>query len=248
MVCKAIEFMQNGQSLVSAWNDGKIRVFLPESGKLWYTINNAHNSGVTAIATTADSKRIISGGGEGQVRVWDLEFNPKRQYLRGAMKEHKSSIKCIKVRPMKNECVTASADGTCIIWDLDRFVRNQMVMSNTLFQCVCYHPKGIQVITSGTDRKVAYWESYDGSQIREVEGSKTGSINGMDISPDGRELITGGDDKIIKVWDYNDGVVTRVGEGHSGNINRVKMCPNLAYIVSVSEDGAILIWRYPHDN
>ncbi len=35
-----------------------------------------------------------------------------------------------------------------------RFVRNQMVLSNTLFSVVCYHPEEFQIITSGTDRKV----------------------------------------------------------------------------------------------
>jgi len=56
-----------------------------------------------------------------------------------------------------------------------------------------------QIITSGTDRKVVYWECYDGSQIREVDGSISGSLNGMDISPKGDKLVTGGDDKLIKV-------------------------------------------------
>lgn len=50
-----------------AWNDGKIRAFTPETGRLMYVINHAHSLGVTAIAATSDCKRIISGGGEGQV-------------------------------------------------------------------------------------------------------------------------------------------------------------------------------------
>lgn len=29
-----------------------------------------------------------------------------------------------------------------------------MILANTLFQCVCYHPDEFQIITSGTDRKV----------------------------------------------------------------------------------------------
>ena len=36
-----------------------------------YVINNAHRIGVTAIATTSDCKRVISGGGEGE--VWFLK-------------------------------------------------------------------------------------------------------------------------------------------------------------------------------
>ena len=60
-----------------------------------YVINNAHNQGVSAIACTSDCRRVISGGGEGQVRVWIIGDNTHT--LEGAMKEHKSSIACIKV-------------------------------------------------------------------------------------------------------------------------------------------------------
>lgn len=52
-----------------AWNDGKIRAFTPETGRLMYVIEHAHSMGVTAVASTSDCKRIISGGGEGQVTL-----------------------------------------------------------------------------------------------------------------------------------------------------------------------------------
>lgn len=52
-----------------AWNDGRIRGFTPETGQLKLTVDNAHRIGVTAIAVTKDSRRIVSGGGEGQVRL-----------------------------------------------------------------------------------------------------------------------------------------------------------------------------------
>lgn len=80
-----------------------------------------------------------------------------------------------------------------------RHVRNQVIFANTMFQAVCYLPDECQLITGGTDRKVGYWEVYDGSQIRELEGSKTGSINGIDISSCGRYFATGGDDRVVKV-------------------------------------------------
>ncbi|XP_072497161.1 cilia- and flagella-associated protein 52 isoform X1 [Notamacropus eugenii] len=243
MTCYAIDFMRDGKSIVSAWNDGKIRAFTPETGRLMYTINNAHSIGVTAIATTSDCKRIISGGGEGQVRVWQI--GPQTQKLEEALKEHKSSVSCIKVKKNNEECVTASTDGTCIIWDLVRLKRNQMILANTLFQCVCYHPEEFQIITSGTDRKIGYWEVFDGTVIRELEGSLSGAINGMDISSEGVHFVTGGNDHLVKVWSYSDGEVTHVGVGHSGNINRMKISPQNQHIVSVSADGAILRWKFP---
>ncbi|GFH24774.1 uncharacterized protein HaLaN_22628, partial [Haematococcus lacustris] len=63
--CNCIVFATDGKSIVSGWSDGKIRGFAPQSGKLLYTINDAHQKAVTAIACTSDSNKIISGGEEG---------------------------------------------------------------------------------------------------------------------------------------------------------------------------------------
>lgn len=72
---------------LAGWSDNKIRAYSPQTGKLLYTINDAHNKGVTAVATTSDGQRLISGGGEGQVRVWHV--TPHQQIMKEAMKEHK---------------------------------------------------------------------------------------------------------------------------------------------------------------
>lgn len=65
MECNAIAFAYDGKSIISGWSDGKIRSFLPQSGKLLFVINDAHHHGVTAIAGTSDCQKIVSGGSEG---------------------------------------------------------------------------------------------------------------------------------------------------------------------------------------
>ena len=52
--------------------------------------------GVTALACTSDSRRVVSGGGEGQVRIWDV--TPKGHVMKEALKEHKGAVTCIKIR------------------------------------------------------------------------------------------------------------------------------------------------------
>ncbi|TKS67973.1 Cilia- and flagella-associated protein 52 [Collichthys lucidus] len=151
MTCNSLEVMADGHSIISAWNDGNIRIFAPESGRLMLMIHDAHRMGVTAIAGTRSCKRIVSGGGEGQVRVWML--HSQGHQLLETMKEHKATVSCITIKSDDKECVTASSDGACIIWDIVRFVSLQMVIGNTMFRTVCYHPEDYHIITSGTDRK-----------------------------------------------------------------------------------------------
>lgn len=58
----------------------------------------------------------LSHGRVLQVRVWELQQQNHR--LLESMKEHKDKVTCIKIKSDDRECVTASTDGACIIWDL----------------------------------------------------------------------------------------------------------------------------------
>ena len=66
--CKCVAFTDDGKLLLSGWSDGRIRAFGPQTGRLLWTIHDAHTKGVSAITSTSDSKFAISGGEEGTVR------------------------------------------------------------------------------------------------------------------------------------------------------------------------------------
>jgi len=239
--CKCIAFMADGQSIISGWSDGKIRAFAPQSGRLLYTINDAHTQGVTAIIGTSDCSRIISGGKEGNVRVWRI--GPQSQSMVASMKEHKGAVNSIAIRGNDSECVSASSDGSCIIWDLQRFVRNNSLFASTFFKAVVYHPDESQIVTTGTDRKVTWWDAFDGQAIRILDGSDNAELNALAISAGGDVVVSGGGDKDVKLWGYDEGHCYFVGKGHSGAITKVKISPDNEKIVTVGSEGAIFIWQ-----
>ncbi|KAI4470193.1 wd-40 repeat protein [Holotrichia oblita] len=242
-ICSSVVFSHDGKSILSAWNDGVIRSFTPLTGRLIFAIMNAHNKGVSALATTHHGKTLISGGCEGQVRLWDI--TPYRQELMCTLKEHKGPVSAIHINLTDDEAASASTDGTCIIWDVIRQVRKQILFANTLFMCVRYFPTGVQIMTAGSDRKVAYWEVLDGSLVRELEGSPSGAINCLDISFDGSLFVTGGNDQIVKLWKYQEGVTTHIGLGHSAVVTAVCFSPDGKYVISTSSSGSIFLWHVP---
>ena len=64
--------------------------------------------------------------------------------------EHKGAVNSIKVKASNGEeCVSASSDGSCIIWDLSTFRRRSSLFANTLFKAVLYHPDESQLVTAG---------------------------------------------------------------------------------------------------
>lgn len=82
-----------------------------------------------------------------------------------------------QVRGNDLEFVSASSDGSCIIWDMRRFARNNSLFASTFFKAVLYHPDESQLLTTGTDRKITNWDAYDGSAIRIVDGSTAAEVS-----------------------------------------------------------------------
>ena len=150
--CYAVGFMRDGKSIISGWDDGKIRAFLPQSGKLLYAINDSHNHGVTALAATNDCQKLVSGGMEGEVRIWKIGV--QKQIMEVSLKEHRGRVSDIKVNKTDEQAVSASYDGSCIIWDLKSHTRLLCFFENTMFKQVLYHPDESQLLTTGSDRKV----------------------------------------------------------------------------------------------
>ena len=87
-----------------------------------------------------------------------------------------------------SQCVSASADGSCIVWDLIKKVRLAAFMEPTLYKAMLYHPEESQLLTAGSNHKIAYWDVYDGSAIRVVEGGEE-SVNCLDIVKVGRARV-----------------------------------------------------------
>jgi WD40 repeat protein len=165
-----------------------------------------------------------------------------------SLKEHKSSVHSIKLTKDDTELVSASADGSCIVWSLrpgGQVHRQNAFFDTTMFKSVLYHPDESQILTCGSDRKITYWDASDVNAIRVIEGALEAELNALDIEPDGVLFVCGGNDKLVKVWHYNDGVCKAQGMGHSGGISALKISPNQKSIVSVGAEGAIFMWKMP---
>lgn len=104
--CSSICFTHDGKSILTAWNDGIIRSFTPLTGRLIFAILNAHNKGVSALAVTHQGDTLISGGCEGQVRIWEVTKN--WQKLKCTLTEHKAPVSAINITKSDEEAVSKS--------------------------------------------------------------------------------------------------------------------------------------------
>lgn len=165
--------------------------------------------------------------------------------MEASLKEHRGRVDEIKINKADSQAVSTSYDGSCIIWDLVTHTRIMCLFESTMFKSVVYHPDESQLITTGSDRKVTYWDCFDGQAIRMLDGSSTGELNTLAITAQGEHFVSGGQDKIVKVWSYDEGISYFQGIGHSGAIQKIAIAPNGKFIVTVGSEGAIFMWHTP---
>jgi len=88
---------------------------------------------------------------------WKFQFIDIIKYIHNyIIKTYLGTVTCIKIKKNDKECVSSSADGSTIFWDLERHVRSQVVFAPSFLKAVVYYPDESQILTSGTDRKVIF--------------------------------------------------------------------------------------------
>jgi pre-mRNA-processing factor 19 len=193
----------------------------------------------------ADDSRIVTGGVDAQVILFDAAKEKLAQKLLG----HSKKVKSVVFHPSKDVVLSGSQDTTARVW----------VCSNAsdwkgAYNCahvvrkhsaeiteVSIHPLGDYFSSSSLDKSWALHDMNTGRCVRHVQGLETG-YGCMKFHPDGLILAGGTQDKTVQVWDIKDQVTVAKLEGHEGEIEALSFSENGYYLASASRDGTVKIW------
>ncbi|RLI56332.1 MAG: hypothetical protein DRP09_06875 [Candidatus Thorarchaeota archaeon] len=114
----------------------------------------AHQGHVTALAMTADSNYVLSGGQDGQVHLWDMETGTLLKTMSG----HNSSVISIYVTNDGQHLITGSSDGTVRAWILRGGVLLESLTHTENVHSLIISPDGRHVITGSMDGLVEIWD------------------------------------------------------------------------------------------
>jgi WD40 repeat protein len=197
-----VAFSPDGRRLLSASNDGTVRLIDVSTRKLIHTL--AHPC-ARSVAFSPDGKKAVSTGDQHDqtVRLWDLETGKELKRFAG----YRSPI----------SGVTFSADGKRVLFGVfsDKTMRLLDVESGKEIQRFEGHTEGVHGIALSADGKrslsgsydstVRLWDNETGKELKRLEGHK-GAVAAVAFSPDGKRAVAGGGgDYAIKLWDLETG-------------------------------------------
>lgn len=158
-----------------------------------------------AVALSRDEKRVLSGGMDRRMTLWDVETGKEVQKFEAV---ESNQIRALAFFPDGKRALSASMDGTAHVWDvktgkpLVKFGWHTAGIADAVI-----HPNGRHVISAGRDRTLRVWDSLTGTELQRVE--LPSRAKALALSPDGRTLLsTCGDvftasdtsDPTIRVW------------------------------------------------
>lgn len=227
-----------GEVVFSGWTDGKIRSHEAEQGVALWHIDNCHHNGVTSIEVSHNQKFIVSGGEEGEVRVWEIRTREMILHL----KQHTMAVSSLQLFENDMQVVSASRDRTIYIWDLRQGARvGALTQKMGGVNCICLLPDGQQLLSVGQEKRLAFWHVKEPAPLQVADAGSELLCVCTDAA--GELCATAGVDCKVRVWSIKDGVVLCEGTAHSGTVRQVCFSPDGKQLVSVGDDSCVLIWN-----
>ena len=266
-------YVANMNLAQQAWeqNDiGRLRLLLeemqdsPYRGFEWYYWQKqshlslmtlqGHLAGVTSVAFSPDSDRMVTASGDQTAKVWESVSGRELHTFRG----HSTPINSVAFSPDGRWIVTGSSDQTAKVWE-SASGRERLTLKGHATGiprvlvygeghpvrgnfAVAFSPDGQRIVTGSSDQTAKIWEAASGRELLTLKGHSA-PITFVAFSADGQRIVTGSEDKTGKVWESASGHELLTLTGHSDQIWSGAFSADGQQIVTGSDDKTAKIWE-----
>lgn len=178
----------------------------------------AHPQGVEALAITAESDKVVTGGSDGRISIWDTATGAQL----ASFAAHNESITSLDVSADGTRIVSASRDSSVRSWDCES-CRELSAFADFRGDgyptAVGFNPRDGSVAFCATDGRVRMWDPVSGRLLATLDGHDmdipewtgnmelapggpltTSPLESLSYSGNGQLLVTGGQLGFTRVW------------------------------------------------
>jgi len=163
-----------------------------------------HSGWVQAVAVSSDGSKIVSGGEDGTVRIWDGDTRKELHSMKAEDGGH-----CYVGGDVFAVCMFADGrvvyggeKGTVNIWNVESGEVVVGVGHNDFVNAVAVFTDNSKVVSGSSDNTVMIWNSESGEKLHTLNGHHC-DVNSVAVSVD--FIVSGGEDGIVFVWNANTG-------------------------------------------
>ncbi|NWF70557.1 MAG: protein kinase [Chloroflexi bacterium] len=209
--------------------------------------DSGHSEPIWSAVFTPNGAQAITGGEDHRLIMWDLlsrqilrEFSaddPTTEQIEG----HSDWVRSIVITPDGARALSASADGTLIVWDIaSGALLRQMRGHAAAVNQVVLLPGGARALSASEDGTLILWTVETGEVVRRFGGDSP--LKTVAVSPDGSMALSGDEAGVLTMWNITTGAVMQRYQGHDNTIQSVVYAPDGLHALSGSSDRTVIYW------
>ncbi len=245
---KALCYDPQGNQLFSGSDDGTVKRWqlpLPAATPL-----SGNAQAVTAVAVTGDAKRVVTGGADRTVRVFDAEKGSQTLAFSG----QSGPVTSLALSPDASTVVSGDATGMLKLWaSADGADQHAIEAHDGRIAAVAFSSDSQQIASAGADGMVRVWRRPVAPQvpaghtepISEVAVSPDGSqgaLTGVAFVPGKLQVLVGAENKTLQLWDLESGKPVRAFAGNTDAVTCVAISSDGKLVASAGADKSVRVW------
>ncbi|CAH1802470.1 unnamed protein product, partial [Owenia fusiformis] len=228
-MCKSIngcDYKQTRPFRIAAASEDYSVTFFEGPPFEYKTTIDEHTNFVNTVRYAPDGSVFISGGADGRAFIFDGKTGERLGELGLPRTAHRGAINAISFSPDSKEVLTASADKTCKIFNLDSYENPQCVvvfpmgrnLEDMQVGCLWQVDYLISVSLSG---HINYLDRDNPSQPSRIIKGHNKAITALALTEDRSSAFTGNIEGQILKWDINNGQCEEM-KGDWGHLNEIQ--------------------------
>ena len=212
-----------------------------------------HDGYVGSVKFIEGGSKVVSAGGDADVKYWDAERGQEILTLHGHETDAGSISFPAGVKGGSTFC-TGSTDKTVKLWDLSQDLGHGSGNAGATRNCsmtiaahdgdvytVEHHPGGEHFVTGSYDKTVKLFDLRT-QQLTKTFTGHDASVSSAIFNPHGNLVISCSKDKTIKFWDILSGVCIKTLSEQMGEVTSVQINSNGILLLSSSKNSCNRLW------
>ena len=216
-----------------------------------------HADKITGVQITSNGRKLISSSADNTIKMWDI----KTKNILKSFEAHNDSVnKYIVNNTIIEKIISRYKRGTILakrnVGGISHFyktIKFWNTFESRLFEKISIEDSS-SLISSlididqnllfefHIDGKIDIFDFETRKLLKSLEGHSH-TVNGIQLTKDGKKIISYSYDKSIRIWDFESGKLLILFEGHLESVRGIQLTKDEKKIISYSWDNTIKIWE-----